>query len=93
MIRSIFIFFVFSRILFAAFESDLQLKLILAEPGDTIHLESGMFSILGTLSMEGKNNVVIKGSGINGTILDFSCLLYTSPSPRDRTRSRMPSSA
>ena len=26
-----------------------------------------------------------------GTIL--SCLLYTSPSPRDRTRSRMPSSA
>ena len=70
MIRSIFIFFVFSRILFAAFESDLQLKLILAEPGDTIHLESGMFSILGTLSMEGKNNVVIKGSGINGTILD-----------------------
>ena len=25
--------------------------------------------------------------------LDYSCLLYTSPSPRDRTRSRMPSSA
>ena len=24
---------------------------------------------------------------------NFSCLLYTSPSPRDRTRSRMPSSA
>ena len=24
---------------------------------------------------------------------DFYCLLYTSPSPRDRTRSRMPSSA
>ena len=24
---------------------------------------------------------------------DESCLLYTSPSPRDRTRSRMPSSA
>jgi len=24
---------------------------------------------------------------------DFFCLLYTSPSPRDRTRSRMPSSA
>ena len=24
---------------------------------------------------------------------DWSCLLYTSPSPRDRTRSRMPSSA
>ena len=24
---------------------------------------------------------------------DLTCLLYTSPSPRDRTRSRMPSSA
>ena len=24
---------------------------------------------------------------------DYYCLLYTSPSPRDRTRSRMPSSA
>ena len=27
------------------------------------------------------------------TSLDICCLLYTSPSPRDRTRSRMPSSA
>ena len=25
--------------------------------------------------------------------IGYSCLLYTSPSPRDRTRSRMPSSA
>ena len=30
-------------------------------------------------------------SGFSG--LQSSCLLYTSPSPRDRTRSRMPSSA
>ena len=27
------------------------------------------------------------------SLLYRSCLLYTSPSPRDRTRSRMPSSA
>ena len=26
-------------------------------------------------------------------VMFYSCLLYTSPSPRDRTRSRMPSSA
>ena len=26
-------------------------------------------------------------------IMGMACLLYTSPSPRDRTRSRMPSSA
>ena len=30
---------------------------------------------------------------IYGTVLATGCLLYTSPSPRDRTRSRMPSSA
>ena len=28
-----------------------------------------------------------------GLALSYFCLLYTSPSPRDRTRSRMPSSA
>ena len=30
---------------------------------------------------------------LTGTVLYHACLLYTSPSPRDRTRSRMPSSA
>ena len=30
---------------------------------------------------------------IGDAILAGGCLLYTSPSPRDRTRSRMPSSA
>ena len=29
----------------------------------------------------------------NGGILKITCLLYTSPSPRDRQKSRMPSSA
>ena len=32
-------------------------------------------------------------TGICGALLSLGCLLYTSPSPRDRTRSRMPSSA
>ena len=36
------------------------------------------------------NNTVVRTDS-NG--LFVSCLLYTSPSPRDRTRSRMPSSA
>ena len=30
---------------------------------------------------------------VEGSGLAYTCLLYTSPSPRDRTRSRMPSSA
>ena len=34
-----------------------------------------------------------EGGDIPDIELDESCLLYTSPSPRDRTRSRMPSSA
>ena len=38
----------------------------------------------------------LTGSGQTFEINDYiqiTCLLYTSPSPRDRTRSRMPSSA
>ena len=44
----------------------------MAEPGDTIKLDAGFFPILGTLSMEGKQNIVIKGSGTSSTILNFS---------------------
>ena len=33
---------------------------------------------------------IVDGAGIDVILV---CLLYTSPSPRDRTRSRMPSSA
>ena len=36
----------------------------------------------------GRKNWPIRAAGIS-----WACLLYTSPSPRDRTRSRMPSSA
>ena len=34
-----------------------------------------------------------KGKTFHSQDWDHDCLLYTSPSPRDRTRSRMPSSA
>ena len=33
------------------------------------------------------------GAMVHGVTRALICLLYTSPSPRDRTRSRMPSSA
>ena len=65
------VFYFFIDLSFAEFEKDLQLKLILAEPGDTIKLDAGFFPILGTLSMEGKQNIVIKGSGTSSTILNF----------------------
>ena len=71
-LRPLLIFQFFTAICFAEFEKDFQLKLILAEPGDTIKLESGLFPILGTLSMEGKEDIVIRGAGMNGTILSFA---------------------
>ena len=39
-----------------------------------------------------QQNLKILISDIKGNLV-YACLLYTSPSPRDRTRSRMPSSA
>ena len=35
----------------------------------------------------------VEKDGNAGVVESTNCLLYTSPSPRDRTRSRMPSSA
>ena len=39
------------------------------------------------------NSVLTPKSSTNGTDTAIPCLLYTSPSPRDRSVSRMPSSA
>ena len=39
------------------------------------------------------NPILLFDTDRTGFITDITCLLYTSPSPRDRTRSRMPSSA
>ena len=47
-------------------------------------------SVLSHVNGENVSKIVISKAG-KEQILD--CLLYTSPSPRDRTRSRMPSSA
>ena len=70
--KKLIVFYFLIDLSFAEFEKDLQLKLILAEPGDTIKLDAGFFPILGTISMEGKQNIVIKGSGTSSTILNFS---------------------
>ena len=56
------------------------------------------FSLLGTIGKENFPSISKILPMMNNNILyvllsDLSCLLYTSPSPRDRTRSRMPSSA
>ena len=50
------------------------------------------FSISKNLD-KGFNDILEQTTGIASEKEYKSCLLYTSPSPRDRTRSRMPSSA
>ena len=45
------------------------------------------------LLVGGIANGCIYGLLALGFVLIYNCLLYTSPSPRDRQKSRMPSSA
>ena len=42
---------------------------------------------------KGEDACLGHGEDVSNQLLPKNCLLYTSPSPRDRTRSRMPSSA
>ena len=67
---------------------------------DSIRTDEEMLDKCGMLSDQHNTNCEYESgrdesAARNITILQFSyfCLLYTSPSPRDRTRSRMPSSA
>lgn len=52
-------------------EKQIQTDFILAENGTTITLPEGSFVIKKTLSMDGKKNIIIKGAGIDKTILKF----------------------
>ena len=45
------------------------------------------------LFISNANHLTLKNFTIDYINLPFTCLLYTSPSPRDRQKSRMPSSA
>lgn len=53
------------------FQKKLQTDLIMVDDGGTIVLEEGRFTIDGTLSMEGKKHVTIRGKGIGKTILSY----------------------
>ena len=49
---------------------------------------------IGGMGMRALAKILLdKGIKISGSDVVDSCLLYTSPSPRDRQKSRMPSSA
>ena len=57
-----------------------------------LEVEKGKFIVLLGPSGCGKSTLLRMIAGLE-KIDNGNCLLYTSPSPRDRTRSRMPSSA
>ena len=59
-------------LLFASIEKSLQIQFILAEPGDTIAIPQGLHPIRGTLSIEGKRDLVIRGKSMEQSILSFS---------------------
>lgn len=56
-------------------EGDVQLKiqeaLFDAVPGDVIYLKEGVYDLTSTLSLEGTENVTIRGQGKDRTILSF----------------------
>jgi parallel beta-helix repeat protein len=68
------VFFMYSHLLFAQadMEKKIQTALILADDGEVITLDPGSFSISKSLSLDGKNNIVIRGRGIDKTILSFA---------------------
>lgn len=55
----------------ADFEKKLQTQFIVAENGTTIDITEGSFSLTKSLSMDGKKNIVIRGKGIDKTVLSF----------------------
>ena len=74
-------------------------KIITSNYKTSRQLESWMTQQMLQLQKNGKLNIRQEGSQQNQpkfefvNLKDLSCLLYTSPSPRDATLSRMPSSA
>ncbi|GAA4404720.1 hypothetical protein GCM10023187_22410 [Nibrella viscosa] len=48
-----------------------QTRLITADDGSTIELDEGRFTFTGSLSLEDKKNIVIRGKGPDKTILSF----------------------
>ena len=65
-------------------------RLLLAQ-AEPVTIESNLTAVVEAAACEGSfvgNDLTLTFSGYLGT-----CLLYTSPSPRDRQKSRMPSSA
>ncbi|TAF67900.1 MAG: hypothetical protein EAZ55_02060 [Cytophagales bacterium] len=76
MLRSFIFIVTFCLSLYAAqaqpeIQKKIQRQLIMTENNQTITIEAGTFEFTSSLSMEGKNQITIKGQGIDKTILSF----------------------
>ena len=82
---------IFLCIFFSACEAEWVMDLEVNED------ESGKYSISILLDQEAQIYAIETGQteigGLQSIIESLPCLLYTSPSPRDKRQSRMPSSA
>src|SRR5512145_2532895 len=69
----LFSFFTLSATLVAQpdLEKQIQTQLIMAEDGDVISLPAGKISLSNTLWLDGKNDITIRGAGIDKTTLTF----------------------
>ena len=72
----------------SSFESDLNFVKVLGKGNKERMLPVGKFAKDAILSW-----LEVRSGMVNNTDALFTCLLYTSPSPRDQSGSRMPSSA
>jgi parallel beta-helix repeat protein len=58
-------------IVWQSIEQRLQTQMITISDGDTLNLPEGNFMFTKSLSMEGKSNILIRGKGIDKTVLSF----------------------
>ena len=78
----------------ASTANDMTIRLWNTETGEQLALLRMGRTFFLPLAFSPDGTLLVSGSGHrSGIIQVWDCLLYTSPSPRDRTRSRMPSSA
>ena len=90
-----------NSVLYTGVTSDLKERVIQHKSKKHLNSFSSRYNIcklvyyerLETIGEAIKREKQIKGGSRNKKIELINCLLYTSPSPRDRQKSRMPSSA
>ena len=73
--------------------TDMPFTLVTAKKVGQTEIGVGFYKNLQIASQPTSQAILTKDGKVDAFGLHCNCLLYTSPSPRDRTRSRMPSSA